>query len=412
MKAKIKKVSKFRPGVDRVHYGGAFIGEAEIKSLLDSVTENGGFTWTIGKRGTQLEKELAVLAGHKSAVLTNSGSSALLLALLGLDLPKGSAVALPATCFPTALSAIKYAGHDPVIVDSDVPTFNMSYNSLVSLLYGFEKGKRKLAAVVLVAIAGNVPDMEAYRKLARKHGFKLILDNCDGFGGTFKGKPIESYADIACTSFHAAHIISMGEGGAVFTSDSSVERRVRQYRDWGREDGSDLPTTIEALPAGYPRRYSYPVLGFNLKPLELQAAVGLVQLKKLSKFKKMRAQNYKRLREIFSKYPSCFINVGVVTGAEPCWFSFPLLVLTPERKEGVREFSKFLESKNIETRPIFAGNIKKHTIGKNLYSMKDLQGADDILNYGMFIGLSPRTTPEMLDWIEKCVDEYVEKIYA
>lgn len=394
----LKKQSKFRPGKDRVHYGGAFIDQGEVNAVVKSITHAGGFSWTIGGKGTEFEKVLSAYTKHKYTVLANSGSSALLLAILALDLPKGSVIALPATCFPTALSAIQYAGHKAVLIDSDPRTFNLD-------VPGVEQAARGgIAALIAVAIAGNIPEMDKLKALSKKYKFKLILDNCDGFGGKYDKKPVESWADVACTSFHAAHIISMGEGGAVFTSDRAVADRARQYRDWGREGASDAPTTISTLPKGYPQRYAYPVLGMNLKPLELQAAVGLVQFKKLEKFKKIREFNFATLTKIFGRYPGLFMTMESPSKASPCWFSFPVYV-----RSGAREFSKFLESKQIETRPIFAGNIYRHPIGKDCFVIGNTSGADDIMEHGMFIGLSPRTTPDMLEWIDECVEEWAKK---
>src|SRR3989344_595612 len=256
----IKPLKKFKPVKDRIHYGGAVITNKEISALLATINENGGFNWTVGKKGSEFEKALAKYTGHKHVIFTNSGSSGLLLSLLALDLPKNSLVVLPAKTFPTAFSSVIYAGYKPLVVDSKVETFNIDEKEL-------EKAFRKhpnIKAVIAVNIAGNIPNLVAIRKLTKKYESKLILDNCDGFGGVYDNKPVESLADIAVTSFHAAHIITTGEGG------------------------DDAPTQLAGLPSDYPRRYSYPVLGFNLKPLELQAAVGLVQLKKLEIFKKIR----------------------------------------------------------------------------------------------------------------------------
>ena len=197
----------------------------------------------------------------------------------------------------------------------------------------------------------------------------------------------------------------MGEGGAVFTSDPEVASRARQYRDWGREGGDDKPTELKELPADYPKRYSYPVLGLNLKPLELQAAVGIVQFKKLAKFRALRLRNFGLLNKIFSKYPDHFKVMKIENGAEPCWFSFPILVTGMSRKTLVDT----LEKNNIETRPIFSGNILRHPIGK-CESLGNCPNADEILKKGVFIGLSPRTTPDMIRFVGKVVSDLVRTI--
>ena len=394
------KHSKFRPVKDRVHYGGAVIMNEEVKALLATINKNGGFNWTVGEKGAEFEKALADYTDHKYAVFTNSGSSALLLSLSALNLPKNSLVVLPATTFPTAFSSIIYAGYKPFVIDSKTETFNIDEKEL-------EKAFKKIPnikAVIAVNIAGNIPNLTSILKITRRYGAKLILDNCDGFGGVYNKRPVESFADVAATSFHAAHIITTGEGGAVFTSDPEIATRARQFRDWGREGSDDAPTQLVGLPADYPKRYSYSVLGFNLKPLELQAAVGLVQLKKLDKFKKIRTSNFKKLHKIFSKYPSLFVPVRAEKGADPCWFSFPIFIHGVPKSALVSHFSK----NNIETRPIFAGNILRHPIGK-AQSLGVCSNADEILKKGLFIGLSPRTTPDMVRFIEKTVDDFAKK---
>lgn len=395
----IKPTKKFKPVKDRVHYGGAVITNEEINALLATINKNGGFNWTVGEKGTEFEKALSDYTGHKYTVFTNSGSSALLLSLSALNLPKGSLVVLPATTFPTAFSSIIYAGHKPLVIDSKIETFNIDEKELEKAFKKFSNIK----AVIAVNIAGNIPNLASILKITRKHGAKLILDNCDGFGGVYNKKPVESFADVAATSFHAAHIITTGEGGAVFTSDPEIANRARQFRDWGREGADDSPTELSGLPADYPKRYSYSVLGFNLKPLELQAAVGLVQLKKLDKFKKIRTGNFKQLHKIFSKYPSMFTPVKAEEDADPCWFSFPIFIHGVPKSALVNHLSK----NNIETRPIFAGNILRHPIGKSK-SLSVCQNADEILEKGLFMGLSPRTTPDMIKFIEKVVDDFAK----
>lgn len=398
---KIKSPKKFTPIKDRVHYGGAIITNEEVNALLATINENRGFNWTVGQKGSEFEKALADYTNHKHVIFTNSGSSALLLSLLALNLPKGSLVALPATTFPTAFSSIIYAGYKPLVVDSKVETFNIDEKELGKAF----KQSPGIKAVIAVNIAGNIPNLTAIRKITKQYGAKLILDNCDGFGGVYDNKPVESLADVAATSFHAAHIITTGEGGAVFTSDSGIANRARQYRDWGREDGDDAPTQLAGLPSDYPRRYSYPVLGFNLKPLELQAAVGLVQLKKLDKFKKIRTRNFKELHKIFSKYPKLFRPVQSEKLAEPCWFSFPIFIHGVPKADLVNHFAK----NNIETRPIFAGNILSHPIGNKAQSLGTCPNSGEILERGLFIGLSPRTTPDMIKFIAKTVDDFAVK---
>lgn len=398
-----QRYDEFAPG-NRIHYGGAVISQEEVDVILGAIEEGNGRNWTIGRRGEAFESTLSsyIGDGYTYTLLVNSGSSALLLALQGLNLPKGSIVALPATTFPTAFNAIVQAGCIPLLIDTDPGSFNLMIDEVRKI------GKRyagKLKAILAVAIAGNIPNMDQLRELANFYGVPLILDNCDGFGGTWKGQPVERFADIACTSFHAAHIISMGEGGAVFTSNYDWAIRMRQYRDWGREGASDEPSSNPHVPAGYPQRYSYEVMGYNLKPLELQAAMGLVQFGKLQHFKQERTNNFRYLAATFEQYPAHFRVISFEPEADPCWFSFPLFVYNGKRQE----FAAYLESKNIETRPIFAGNIARHrSVEYAVYKkIGALPYADTVMEGGLFISVSPRNSQAAYEYIKQCVDEYV-----
>lgn len=390
------------PG-NRIQYGGAVINQREMTAIINVITKSNGRNWTIGKEGENFENELAHHTKKKYVVLANSGSSALLLAMLSLRLPKGSRVVIPATCFPTAISAIVYAGMVPVLVDSKLDTFCIDEASLEKALTSIHG----IRAVIAVNIAGNIPNLDRIIALAKKYGLKIILDNCDGFGGNYRGKPVEQFGDIAGTSFHAAHIISMGEGGAIFTNDKNIATLARMYRDWGREGADDSRTALSGLPADYPKRYAYPVLGFNLKPMELQAAQGRIQLKKMRGFKREREKNFMMLYQTFKKYPNFFGVMRREENADPCWFSFPLWVKGFERKK----FLKFLDGKNIEWRPIFSGNIARHPIGKRyaLHNVVPLSHAETILKNGLFLPVSPRNPRQAYAYLCRCIDEFINK---
>ncbi len=390
-----KEKDIWEPG-NFIHYAGAVIDNKEVDAILDVIYSSNGRNWTIGEKGKQFEEELGRVSGCRNVVTTNSGSSALLLSILGLDLPKGSLIAIPATCFPTAYNAITYAGHIPVVVDSDIKTFNISLESLCNVIKNFN-----IAAVLVELIAGNIPDLDVILDICNVNNVKVILDNCDGFGGRYKEKPVESYADVAATSFHAAHIICTGEGGAVFTNDNMIAEKARQYRDWGREDGTDNTTNIPSLPRDYPKRYSYVVPGFNLKMLELQAAMGLVQLTKLNSFMKDRTDNFEFLKENLKDLPGIQL-VEVVENAAPCWLSFPIYCNISRS-----DLTNFYTKKGIETRPIFAGNIVEQPYVKRSYQLEDLTGANLILKNGMFLPVSPRNSKEAYQYIVDCTKEYL-----
>jgi len=388
---------KFIPGKTRIKYGGAVVTSAEIKAIQKVLNRN---WWTLDEEGRLFEKELARKVDVEFAILTNSGSSALLLALSALQLPRGSEIVIPACNFPTVVNAALVNRYRPVFVDVDLGTYCLNLNE-------FEKAiSKKTKAAVLVNIAGNTTEIDKFVKIANKHGLKTILDNCDGFGSKFDGEFVETYFDIAATSFHAAHIITTGEGGAIFTRNKTLAERVISMREWGRAMDSDKPIRYPTLPEDYPSRYTYITRGFNLKPIELQAAMGRVQLKKLEKIKGARSRNFEFWLKKLSRFSKFLSLPAVHQKADISWFSFPITLLKGSRKN----LLKFLESKNIETRVIFAGNIINQPAYKNIDCRieSDLKNATKILKQGFFISAHPSINLQMKNYVIDCFREYFE----
>lgn len=396
MQKDIKNI-KFRPGIDRIKYGGAVTGKEEVAAIQKVLDRN---WWTLDEEGRLFEKELSEATGVKHAILTNSGSSALLLSILALNLPTGSEILVPACNFPTVVSSAYLAGLKVVYLDVDPLTYCLD----LGVLEGALRKNPKVKAVVMVDIAGNVTDLKKFRSICKKYKVISIIDNCDGFGSTFGGKFVENYADVACTSFHAAHIITTGEGGAVFTNDKVLADRLRSMREWGRAADSDKAVKYKDLPSDYPSRYTYVTCGFNLKPIELQAAMGRVQLKKLQKIKGARANNFNSLAKGLSQFSEYITIAHPSPEAKVSWFSFPITL-----KKGKRaNILKYLEKINIETRVIFSGNIVKQPAYKNLpYKISDnLTNAERILNNAFFISVHPSVTVEMIRYITESFKEY------
>lgn len=383
----------FKPKVDRISYGGAMMGNEEREAMLRVYDSQGGRRWTIGPESEAFEEELTEKTGVKRSVVVNSGSSALLLALTALKLPKGSQVVIPAVNFPTAFNAIIQCGLVPLVVDVDLKTLDIDLNE-VEKLKGY-------SAVIAVNIASNPVDLI---KLREKVGddCKIILDNADGYGTLVDGKFVDTYADISCVSFHAAHIITMGEGGACLTNDEELADRIKKLREWGRASGTDDLYDYPGLPDDYRSRYVYEEIGYNLKPLELQCAIGRVQLKKLEGFREKRLHNFTKLKEVFSKYPQ-FETVESLNNAQVCWFSFPFLCKDIPRKKVM----DYLENNNIECRTIFSGNVLRHPAYKDIeyISYGDLPNADRVMKDGMFLSVHPSITDEMIAFIDHCLGE-------
>jgi CDP-4-dehydro-6-deoxyglucose reductase, E1 len=384
----------FKPRIDRISYGGATITQEEKDAINAVIDSQGGRRWTIGPESEAFEAELAKTTGVRRAVVVNSGSSALLVALAALKLPKGANVIIPALNFPTAFNAIIQNRYNPVVVDCD-KNMLLDLDKVARLM-----GEWKIEAVVAVNVASNPIDLVKLRDIV---GFdvKIVLDNCDGYGTKLHDLFVEELADVSCVSFHAAHIITTGEGGAILTDDNKIANTALKMREWGRASGTDNIYKYPGFPKDYRERYVYEEIGWNLKPLELQCAMGRVQLKKLEQFKQRRKENYDKLKKVFDKHP-LFETVETILGADVCWFSFPFYCRGIERERVMAT----LEANNIECRTIFSGNITKHPAYQDVSMSIPLDNgklphADDVMENGVFISVHPSITDEMIAFIDE-----------
>ena len=382
-----------------IKYGGMLLGKEEKAAIKRVVDKN---WWPLAEEGEAMEREAAEYLGVKYGVLANSGSSAGLLALKALELPRGSEVIIPAVTFPTIFNIILQCGLKPVVADCEIGTYNLDLDKICDLV------GRKTRAIIAVHAVGNPVDMKRLMAIAKIHNLIVLEDNCDGWGGDIDGKMVGSFGDISFTSFHAAHIVSMGQGGGVFTDNKEYARRARMYRDWGRQ--SDLTDRIntkwDTLPSDYDARFIYEKVGYNLSPLELQAAMGRVQLKKTGEIKRKRRENYEYLRAGLSKYNQLILP-SEVRGANPSWFALPL-TYTGNRGALVSH----LEENGIETRSMFAGNILKHPAYRGVkHRKKSLAQSNVILEHSFWIGVHPRMTKADRDYVLKVFDDYFTRYY-
>jgi CDP-6-deoxy-D-xylo-4-hexulose-3-dehydrase len=383
----------------KVAYGGALIGKEEKKAIARIVNSN---WWPAAKEADLMEKEAAKYLGLKYGILANSGSSAGLLALTALELPKGSKVAIPAVTFPTIFNIILQCGLVPVVLDTEIGTYNLSPEIIEAAL----KKDKKIKAVICVHAVGNPCDMPKIMKIAKKYNVYVLEDNCDGWGGSIGNRRVGSYGHISFTSFHAAHIVAMGQGGGVFTSDKELARKVRMYRDWGRQ--SDIPRRVNGkkwstLPEDYDARFIYEKIGYNLGPLELQAAMGRIQLKRTAKIKALRKHNYEYLRKHLSEY-SDLILPDTVKDADPSWFALPL---STKGKRG--PLVAHLEKHGIETRSLFSGNILRHPAYAHLKIKAHLPKSDWILKHSFWIGTHPRMTQKDREYVISVFKKYYDR---
>lgn len=380
-----------------LRYGGSMCGADEYLAIKKSVAKSiASGNWQAGLEAKKMEAEASKFLGVKYGVLTTSGSCAGLLALSALELPKGSEVIISAVTFPTIFNIILQCGLTPLVVDAKIGTYTFDVREVEMAI------SKKTKAIIAIHPVGNPCDMEALMKVAKKHKLKVIEDCCDTWGGSINGKMLGSFGDISITSFHAAHIVSMGVGGGVFTNDKVLAQKVRQYRDWGRIADTNKPHTCPTLPKDQNPRFVYDKIGYNFQILELQAAMGRVQLRKAKKIKQLRKKNFDYLEENLSRFEE-LIMPNYLVSADICWFAFPITTI------GHRgHLVAHLEKHGIETRSMFAGNITRHPAYKNSeYRISGkLKEADFILRQSFWITLHPRLTKSDLEYIVKVFEDY------
>lgn len=405
---------EYEPG-DRINYAGRVYDEEELCNLVDSALE---FWLTAGKYTKEFETGLAAFQGVPFCSLVNSGSSANLLAIAALTSPllkerqlkKGDEIITVAAAFPTTVAPILQVGAVPVFVDIDIPSYNMDVTYLEKAL------SDKTKAVFIAHSLGNIFDLATIKAFCEKHNLWLVEDNCDALGGTYvlngEEKKTGTIGDIGTSSFYPAHQMTMGEGGAVYTSNPLLHKAIRSMRDWGREcicsGGQDnlcghrFDGQFGTLPPGYDHKYVYSHIGYNLKATDMQAAIGVAQLKKLPDFVEKRQANWDYLRNGLADLQDVLILPEKGENAKPCWFGF-IVSVKEECAKTRNEVVAYLENKNIQTRNLFAGNILRHPCFEGLTEGVDYRVASELTktDYAMYnsfwVGVYPGMTKAMLD---------------
>jgi len=432
-----KSDSSFIPGKSRINYAGRVYDEKEMINLVDASLD---FWLTTGRYAEKFEKNFAKFLGVKYCSLTNSGSSANLLAFMALTSPKlgdrciqkGDEVITVAAGFPTTVAPIIQFGAVPVFVDVTLPTYNIDCDLLETAL------SPKTKAVMLAHTLGNPFDIERVLAFCQKHNLWLIEDNCDALGSTYNSKlktqnpklktsshPTPntqnsklqytgSFGHISTFSFYPPHHITMGEGGAVCTNDIELKRLVESFRDWGRDCwcapgrdntcGKRFSQQLGELPYGYDHKYVYSHFGYNLKVTDMQAAIGCAQLEKLPAFVEARRKNFKMLYEGLKDLEDRFILPEATPDSDPSWFGF-LLTVREDAGFTRDEIVKHLEEHNIQTRMLFSGNLTRHPCfaymkeGKDYRIAGNLINTDKIMRDSFWLGVYPGMTEEMIDFM-------------
>lgn len=423
---KPEQQKKFYPG-DRISYASRIYDEKEICALIDSALD---FWLTTGRFAREFEVEFAKWIGVKYAHLVNSGSSANLIAFMVLTAPelgerrikKGDEVITVACGFPTTINPIIQYGAVPVFVDVTIPQYNIDVDMLAKAL------SPKTKAIVIAHTLGNPFDIKSLKEFCDEHNLWLIEDNCDALGSKYtidsETKYTGTWGDIGTSSFYPPHHMTMGEGGCVYTNNSLLHRLILSYRDWGRDcicaSGQDnqcghrYDGQFGQLPSGYDHKYVYSHFGYNLKVTEMQAAIGVEQLKKFPDFIEARKHNWKRLRDALESASDKLILPESAKNSDPSWFGF-IMSVKPESGLNRKDVIQYIELHNIQTRLLFAGNIIKQPCfdeirGTDAYRVVgDLEVTDYIMNNSFWIGVYPGMTDEMIDYMVRVIKDSISK---
>lgn len=399
----------FVAGETPIPVSGKVLDADDMRHLVDASLD---FWLTTGRFAVDFERQFARYFGVRAAMLVNSGSSANLVALTSLTSPKlgdrrlkpGDEVITVATGFPTTVNPIIQNQLVPVFLDVTLPTLQVDVSQLEAAL------SDKTRAIMIAHTLGNPFDLRTVSDFAKKHGLWLVEDCCDALGATFEGKKVGTFGDLATFSFYPAHHITMGEGGCVITDSPLLKTLVESFRDWGRDCwcdpgkdntcGKRFDWQLGELPYGYDHKYTYSHIGYNLKLTDMQAAIGLSQLKKLPEFIEARRSNFSRLYSGLQDLQDYFILPEPTPGSDPSWFGFPVTV-RPKCKFNRNQVIAHLESAKIGTRLLFAGNLLRQPAYQNVAhrSVGSLANSDFAMNNVFWVGVYPGLSPASLDYV-------------
>jgi CDP-4-dehydro-6-deoxyglucose reductase, E1 len=413
------------PGKDFVNYAGPYFSSQEIVAAAETLL--GGWL-VMGNKSLRFEQKFPQQFNKNHGVLTNSGSSANLLMMSsltskrGYHLPKGTKVLMPIAGFPTTLNPTLQVGFTPVFVDIELDTLNLDVDQVEQVL----QANPDIKVITFAHVLGNSPDMDRLMQLVKAYDLILLEDCCDALGSTYDGKPLGSHGEMASCSFYPAHHMTMGEGGFVACKTPAQEVILRSFREWGRgcycigpdanklKNGTCKQRFSEWIPEMpgeiFDHKYVYDEIGYNLKPIEMQSAMGLIQLEKLDEIHALRRRNYKLLFNIYEKYEEFFHLPRARAKADPSWFAFPLTIRkdAPFKRNDIVDY---LEENLIQTRPYFAGNIMLQPAYSHLMKPADARDnfpvATHVMKNTFFHGTSPVITPQQIAYIGEKVDGFM-----
>ena len=393
----------------KISYGKNIYGKEEIRAVTRKLNK----TTQMGKAVNTFEKEISKYFNKKYGLMVNSGSSALMLANNVLNFKKGDEIITPCLNFGTAVSSIILSGATPIFVDIELDTLQIN-TKLIE-----KKISKKTKGIIIPNLIGNIPDWKIIKQIAKKYKLKVIEDSADTLGASIGNKPTGIYSDISITSFYGSHVISCaGNGGMFLTNDKKYYEKAKVLRSWGRmstliNDSENIKKRLNIKLSGfdYDKKFVFSEVGYNFEPSEIGASFGLVQLKKFKKFSQIRNKNFKYHSLFFNRYKNYFILPKILKNVKTNFLAYPIII-RENKKFNRKKLQIFLETNNIQTRPIFSGNILRHPAFRNLKSNKNklnsFKNSDYIMKNGILIGCHQGLRENDIKYIHNCVTKFLD----
>lgn len=391
----------------KISYGKNVYDKREINAVLKTLKNS----TQMGKSVETFESKIAKLFSKKYGLMVNSGSSALILALKAMNFPRGSEIIAPCLNFGTAVSSIMLCNLNPIFVDCEIKTLQIDLSKIE------KKISKKTKALLIPNLIGNIPDWKGIRKIASKHKLKIIEDSADTLGATINNRSTGIYSDISITSFYGSHVISCaGNGGILLTNNKNYFSKAKVLRSWGRmstliKDSENINKRLGIKLRGfnYDRKFVFSEAGYNFEPSEVGASFGIEQLKKFRSFSMLRNRNFKLHYEFFKKLDKYFTVPKINKNIKTNFLTYPV-ILKSNSKFSRKDFQVYLENNNIQTRPIFSGNILRHPAFSSLISNKNklnsFKNSDYIMKYGLLIGCHQGLSLKDISNIHSIISNY------
>ncbi len=394
----------------KISYGKNVYGKEEIKAVVNQLNK----TTQMGISVSKFEKLIANKFSKKYSLMVNSGSSALTLAMNVLNFKKNDEIIVPCLNFGTALSSVIQCGATPILIDIEIDTLQINADKIE------EKINKKTKAIMVPNLIGNIPDLKKIRNIANKYNLKLIEDSADTLGAKIGNKSTGYYSDVSITSFYGSHVISCaGNGGMFLTDDKKLFERAKVLRSWGRmstliADSENIKKRLDIKLKGYDydKKFVFSEIGYNFEPSELGASFGLVQIKRFNQFSKIRVRNFNLHKKFFSKLKNFFITPKINKNVKTNFLAYPI-ILKNNKHFKRKDLQIFLEKNNIQTRPIFSGNILRHPAFKKVISKRNkinsFKNSDYIMKNGILIGCHQGLSLKHMTHIHKKIDKFLNK---